>query len=88
MTFKILKQIMNLYDIPEDVELISDSGWECGATDMDGVYYNEEENTIVFTQYATSYDHYFQDEHWKLVYGERQDWDDHWDERMNNHWFI
>lgn len=50
MTFAILKKIIEKHNIPEDVELLSDSGWECGATEMDGVWYNAKLNVIEFTQ--------------------------------------
>lgn len=50
MTYKKLKEIIEKNNIPEDVKFESDSGWECGPTDMDGIYYNKSENTIVFTQ--------------------------------------
>jgi len=50
MTFAILKKIIEKYNIPEDVELLSDSGWECSATVMDGVWYNAKLNVIEFTQ--------------------------------------
>ena len=49
MTYKELSELIMLYDIPSDVTLKSDSGWEIDATDMDGVFYNPEENVIVFT---------------------------------------
>ena len=35
--FNIFKQ----NNIPNDAILMSDSGWECSASDMDGVYYNK-----------------------------------------------
>ena len=50
MTFAILKKIIEKHNIPEDVELLSDSGWECSATEMDGVWYNAKLNEIQFTQ--------------------------------------
>lgn len=50
MTFEYLSEIIQQYNIPQDVRLMSDSGWECDATDMNGVFYNEKENIIVFTQ--------------------------------------
>lgn len=50
MTFKRLQRLIEKYNISEDVELLSDSGWECSSTPMDGVYYNEDENHIIFTQ--------------------------------------
>jgi hypothetical protein len=37
-------------NIPADATLMSDSGWECCATDTDGVYYRVKDNTVVLTQ--------------------------------------
>lgn len=56
MTFAELNKIIEDNNIPHDVKLMSDSGWECGATDMDGVYYNREKNEIVFTQQTQTID--------------------------------
>ena len=75
MTLCALKQICEKHNIPDDVTLMSDSGWECDSTHMDGVYYNEKDNVIVFTQYPTSYDYYFKEPDWKLLYGEFPSWD-------------
>lgn len=50
MTFEKLHQIIEENNIPHDVELQSDSGWECYETEMDGVYYDTEENRLIFTQ--------------------------------------
>lgn len=50
MTFKKLKELIEKYKIPSNVKLLSDSGWEVDETEMDGVFYNEKENHIVFTQ--------------------------------------
>jgi hypothetical protein len=71
VTFGKLKQIVEDNNIPDDVTLMSDSEWECGATDMDGVYYNEEENTIVFTQEGNEYEDYWEDKNWKLLSGRK-----------------
>ena len=49
MTFEQLQKIISDNNIPHDVKLLSDSGWECGFTDMDGVFYNRKENHIIFT---------------------------------------
>lgn len=58
MTFEKLKELIEKYNIPENVRLLSDSGWECNETDMNGVFYNEKENHIVFTQeFEFSYDY-------------------------------
>ena len=50
MTFEKLQEIVTKNSIPKDVKLMSDSGWECCETDMDGVYYSKSKNTIIFTQ--------------------------------------
>lgn len=67
MTFAQLNKLIEIHHIPSDVTLMSDSGWECDATPMDGVYYDEEDNVIVFTQYIHSTDHYFDDKKWKAL---------------------
>ena len=38
MTFEKLALLIERYNIPHDVEILSDSGWECNATNMDGIY--------------------------------------------------
>lgn len=58
MTFEELEKIISKNNIPKDVLLLSDSGWECDATDMNGVYYNEGKKTIVFTQSCSEYEQY------------------------------
>lgn len=72
MTYKELKEIFTKNNIPENAHLMSDSGWECCATDMDGIYYNEESNTIVFRQHIKRYEsHYTKKRGWialKLPY--------------------
>lgn len=56
MTYRELTDIITKNNIPENVRLMSDSGWECSATDMNGVYYDETTNTIIFTQNISKYD--------------------------------
>ena len=46
----MMKKLIKKYNIPEDVHLMSDSGWECEETEMCGVYYNKAKNLIIFTQ--------------------------------------
>ena len=58
MTFEKLKELIEKYNIPSNVKLLSDSGWECDETEMDGVFYNEEENHIIFTQEFSEYEKY------------------------------
>lgn len=50
MTFELLKKVIEENHIPEDVTLRSNSGWECSATEMDGIWYRKEDNVIHFTQ--------------------------------------
>ena len=50
MTFGALKEIIDKNKIPDDVLLLSHSGWECDATHMDGIWYCKDKNVIVFTQ--------------------------------------
>lgn len=78
MTFELLNRIIEENNIPHNVRLTSDSGWECYATEIDGVFYNASENTLVFTQgYQKSYPHYDgttidwqieENKKWKLLY--------------------
>ena len=67
MKLNKLLELINKHNIPDDVLLQSDSGWECGATDMDGAYYNRKLNVIVFTQYIDSSDHYFSELDWETL---------------------
>ena len=78
MTFADLSKLIKKYNIPKDVTLMSDSGWECDRTDMDGAYYNPNENTIAFVQYPYSSDKYFTSDRWFLLYGERRCYDAEW----------
>lgn len=50
MTFEKLSKLIEENNIPKNVHLQSDSGWECAETEMDGVWYNSETNTMIFTQ--------------------------------------
>ena len=50
MTLKLLKEICERNNIPEDARLLSDSGWECDETEMDGVWYEPMCNVVIFTQ--------------------------------------
>lgn len=58
MTFEKLSKIIEVNNIPKNVELLSDSGWECDPTQMDGVYYNARMNRIIFTQSCSEYEVY------------------------------
>lgn len=52
MTLAELNEICEKNNIKDDVILLSDSRWECCETKMDGVWYSEIDNMIVFTQEA------------------------------------
>lgn len=68
MTYKKLIHILAKYNIPINARLMSDSSWECNATDMDGVYYNKKENTIVFTQDFSKYEtDYIKENGWEKL---------------------
>lgn len=69
MTLKEFNELIKFHGIPEDATLMSDSGWECSATDMDGVYYNAKDNIIVFTQDISEYDDYYKSEGWVALIG-------------------
>ena len=69
-TFDILQKIIKKHNIPRNVHLTSDSGWECNATEMDGIYYNQSINEIVFTQEGSKYDYqYHESNDWQKLYG-------------------
>lgn len=70
MTFRILNMMIKGRHIPEDVKLMSDSGWECGATNCGAAYYNKDTNTIVFTQRANERDGYWGKDEWELICSE------------------
>lgn len=56
MTVGKLKEIFDTFQIPNNVILESDSGWECGPTDMDGIFYNKNKGVITFEQGNFKYD--------------------------------
>lgn len=59
MTFEKLQQIMEENNIPNDVRLQSYSRLERHEIEMDGVYYDVEENRLIFTRQGTVYDKCF-----------------------------
>ena len=67
MKLNKLLELINKHNIPNDVLLQSDSGWECGATEMDGAYYNRKLNVIVFTQSVDVSDYYFINSDWEIL---------------------
>ena len=71
MTIEKLEEIMTEYDIPKNVKIMSDSGWECDPTDMDGIWYNSELNLIIFTQH---YYKFYVEDLGRKNYGNEEDW--------------
>lgn len=69
MTFELLKKIIEENNIPEDVTLQSNSGWECCETEMDGIWYHKGDNVIRFTQDGTPNPSEVENG-FKLLYGE------------------
>ena len=65
MTMELLCRIIEENNIPKDVHFISDSERECNATEMDGLHYNRESNTIVFTQDGDKRD-YEKSDKWEM----------------------
>ena len=72
MTVEVLLSIMEKHNVPKNVTIKSDSGWECCETDMDGIYYNRELNVMIFTQRGTVYNDRFNEPGWKLIYGNNE----------------
>ena len=69
MTVKKFLEIVKENNIPEDVLMLSDSGWECCATVMDGIWYNKKDNQLVFTQCEYLSNRYYkEDDNWVLIY--------------------
>ena len=67
MTLDILNKVIKENNIPKDVHLLSDSGCECGPTEMDGFFYHRGSNTIVFTQRGTNSE-YEKSGEWEILY--------------------
>ena len=70
MTIGKFTKILKDNNIPEDAVMLSDSGWECSATDMEGIYYNQDTNKLVFTQSGDKYEYYYYKPTWKLLHSE------------------
>ena len=67
MTYEQLSNIIINNNIPTNVRLMSDSGWECDPTDMNGIYYNRKNNIMVFTQ-GFSWDEYKDNKEWTTLF--------------------
>lgn len=50
MTFKEMKDLLEKNNIPDDAQMLSNSGWECGATSVEACYYSSSKNEIHLVQ--------------------------------------
>lgn len=50
MTYKQLKSLIESNKIPENVVLMSNSGWESGATGVEACYYSPSKNELHLVQ--------------------------------------
>jgi len=73
MTYEQLSNIIINNNIPTNVRLMSDSGWECDPTDMNGIYYNRKNNIMVFTQ-GFSWDEYKDNKEWTTLFCMGDNW--------------
>lgn len=67
MTFDKLNKILQKNKISKNVKFMSDSGWECCATEMNGIYYNKKENIIIFTQEFSESESYSKNKEYKKL---------------------
>lgn len=68
MTYGLLMRILEENRIPEDTILMTDSGWECDATNANGVFYNPETKCIVLTQGGIFYNKEYIVKPWQALY--------------------
>lgn len=74
MNFSKLKEVLDKNNIPYDVDLLSDSGWEGGETGMGSIYYSKEDNAIIFRQ-GDEYEkeRAYNKKIYKLIYDEKDE---------------
>ncbi len=69
MTLEKLLELMQQHKVPKNAQLKSDSGWECSATDMDGIFYHSKLNIVCFTQgFSFDRNNYKRKDGWKTIY--------------------
>lgn len=64
MTLFDLLETLNRNNIPQDAKIMSDSGWECSVTDVNGLYYNAKQNTVVLVQFVAENSKYLKKKDW------------------------
>lgn len=50
MTYGELKYILDKNHIQDNTRFLSNSGWECDETEMNGIYYNPDKEEVWFTE--------------------------------------
>jgi len=63
MTFGEMKEILTSNHISDDVKVMGNSGWECGATEVGTIYYSATKNEIHLAQKLYSYEDGEEDEY-------------------------
>lgn len=74
MTYQDLKKIIEINRIPEDVNLMSNSGWECGATEIGAAYYSSSKNEIHLVQSPIESAEQYDEDSLKGQKEKAQDW--------------
>ena len=64
MTLFDLLETLNRNNVPQDAKIMSDSGWECSATNVNGLYYNAKQNTVVLVQFVAENSKYLKKKGW------------------------
>ena len=70
MKFGTLNSLIKTYNISPNVELMSDSEWECYPTHISAVYYSSKENIIILRQAPLDWTYSYKENHWRLIYRE------------------
>ena len=67
MNIENFKKLIEKYNIPEDIILQSDTGWECGYSDLSSIAYNKKEKRIVFLSDDTLIIPYYHTKDWQIL---------------------
>lgn len=54
--------------VPSDAAIMTDSGWECDATEVNLVYYNAKTKVLMLTREYGNYEQYADSDDWKLLW--------------------
>ena len=67
MILKQFNKLIEKYNIPDDIIFQSDTGWECGYSDLILIAYNEKEKRIVFLSDTTADYDYYHTKNWQIL---------------------